>query len=308
MYSLCSRSVPIQLPHTLTCVFATLFTRWFDSRLSIIVSFPTSSRATSIVAMFSMTVLTTIKVKADHLRSPVTIDVRMVEGAPYFKCAKSGWLARLLCNDGSTVEKALTGSLLLQSIQSLRDDLCRTKIATVKYKRPSKRSKALRFAVHGSIGDILTPTIAGFEGRHLSVIFDHPKSAPWLRADPDVFEYMYNVINAERENCKPNEPVKMCRVKTFNQELDLPTGVIEIKTGKKKGWVRVQKKVTDELTPEKTAKRKYRYLQIDYTNPENTVSRAREWQHSIESDESEGDQSSSDDAGTGDDVAEDAAF
>ena len=66
-----------------------------------------------------------IKVEAEHLKSPVTIDTRMEEGAPYFKVCKSGWLARLLCKYGSTLENALTESRLLERISTIRDNLYR---------------------------------------------------------------------------------------------------------------------------------------------------------------------------------------
>ena len=39
----------------------------------------------------------------------------------------------------------------------------------------------------------------------------------------------------------------------------------------------MRKHVGDAMTPEKPAKSKYRYLNIDYTNPDDTINRALTW-------------------------------
>ena len=112
---------------------------------------------------------------------------------------------------------------------------------------------------------------------------------------------MYKVVNEERKHCKPNAPV-MANDKV-ESTIECPTGSIEIKSGRKKGYVRVRKHVGDEMTPEKPAKSKYRYLKIDYTNPDDTINRALTWRDndSISDDEeSNGDAAENDDD---DDVA-----
>ena len=106
-----------------------------------------------------------IKVEADHLKSPVTIDTRMEKGVHYFKASKSGWLARLLCKDGSNIEKALTGSRLLCSISILRDNIHRTKVGIKKYQGKSRKAKVKQAMVDGTAADIHTPAIAGIAGR-----------------------------------------------------------------------------------------------------------------------------------------------
>ena len=251
--------------------------------------------------MFSINTLTMIKVEADHLKNPVTIDVRMEKGVPYFKVCKSGWLARLLCKDGSSVEKALTRSRLLYSISTLRDNMHREKIGIKKDQCKTKKAKVKQWLVDGTAADIHTPTILGIEGRTISILLDPPKSAVWVHADPSVMEYMYKVVNEERKHCKPNSPV-MAKDKV-ESTIECPTGIIEIKSGRKKGYVRVRKHVGDEMTPEKPTKLKYRYLKIDYTNPDDTINRALTWRDndSISDDEeSNGDAAENDDD---DDVA-----
>ena len=60
----------------------------------------------------------------------------------------------------------------------------------------------------------------------------------------------------------------------------------------KKGYVRVRKHVGDEMTPEKPTKLKYRYLKIDYTNPDDTINRELTWRDKdriIDDKESNGD-------------------
>ena len=255
--------------------------------------------------MFSINTLTMIKVEADHLKSPVTIDVRMEKGVPYFKVCKSGWLARLLCKDGSSVEKALTGSRLLYSISTLRDNIHRTKVGIKKYQTKSKKAKVKQVMVDGTAAEIHTPTIAGIAGRTISILLDPPKSAVWVHADPSVMEYMYQVVNEERKHCKPNEPV-MVKNKV-EPTIEFPTGIIEIKSGKKKGYVRVRKHVGDAMTPEKPAKSKYRYLKIDYTNPDDTINRALTWRDKdriIDDEESNGD---ADETGAANDDDDDVA-
>ena len=254
--------------------------------------------------MFSINTLTMIKVEADHLKSPVTIDIRMEKGVPYFKASKSGWLARLLCKDGSSIEKALTGSRLLYSISTLRDNMHRTKVGIKKYQTKSKKAKVKQVMVDGTAAEIHTPTIAGIAGRTISILLDPPKSAVWVHADPSVMEYMYKVVNEERKHCKPNSPV-MAKDKV-ESTIECPTGIIEIKSGRKKGYVRVRKHVGDEMTPEKPTKLKYRYLKIDYTNPDDTINRAVTWRDndSISDDEeSNGDVAENDDDDDDDDVA-----
>ena len=255
--------------------------------------------------MFSINTLTMIKVEADHLKSPVTIDTRMEKGVHYFKASKSGWLARLLCKDGSSIEKALTGSRLLYSISTLRDNMHREKVGTKKNQCKTKRAKLKQVMVDGTAADIHTPTIAGIAGRTISILLDPPKSAVWVHADPSVMEYMYQVVNEERKHCKPNEPV-MVKDKV-EPTIEFPTGIIEIKSGKKKGYVRVRKHVGDAMTPEKPAKSKYRYIKIDYTNPDDTIKRALTWRDNdriIDDEESNGD---ADETGAANDDDDDVA-
>ena len=254
--------------------------------------------------MFSINTLTMIKVEADHLKSPVTIDTRMEKGVHYFKASKSGWLARLLCKDGSSIEKALTGSRLLYSISTLRDNIHREKVG-IKKQCKSKKAKLKQVMVDGTAADIHTPTIAGIAGRTISILLDPPKSAVWVHADPSVMEYMYQVVNEERKHCKPNEPV-MVKDKV-EPTIEFPTGIIEIKSGKKKGYVRVRKHVGDAMTPEKPAKSKYRYIKIDYTNPDDTIKRALTWRDNdriIDDEESNGD---ADETGAANDDDDDVA-
>ena len=188
--------------------------------------------------MFSFKTVTMIKVEADHLNSPVTIDIRMEQDVPYFKVGKSGWLARLLCNDGSNIEKALTGSRLLDSISTLRDSMYRSKVGMNKNQKKTKKIKVKQVFVDGSPSEIHTPTIAGIEGRTIRILLDPPKLAVWVHADPSVMEYMYKVVNEERKHCKPNEPV-IAKDKA-TPSIELPKGIIEIRSGPQRGFVRVR--------------------------------------------------------------------
>ena len=66
----------------------------------------------------------------------------------------------------------------------------------------------------------------------------------------------------------------------------------------------MRKHVGDAMTPEKPAKSKYRYLKIDYTNPDDTINRALTWRDndSISDDEeSNGDVAENDDDDDDDD-------
>ena len=186
--------------------------------------------------MFSFKTVTMIKVEADHLNSPVTIDIRMEQDVPYFKVGKSGWLARLLCNDGSNIEKALTGSRLLDSISTLRD------------RKKTKKIKVKQVFVDGSPSEIHTPTIAGIEGRTIRILLDPPKLAVWVHADPSVMEYMYKVVNEERKHCKPNEPV-IAKDKA-TPSIELPKGIIEIRSGPQRGFVRVRDNARETCSKE----------------------------------------------------------
>ena len=157
--------------------------------------------------------------------------------------------------------------------------------------------------VDGTAADIHTPTIVGVEGRTISILLNPPKSAVLVHAAPSVMEYMYKVVNEERNHCKPNSPV-MAKDKV-ESTIECPTGIIEIKSGRKKGYVRVRKHVGDEMTPEKPAKSKYRYLKIDYTNSDDTINRALTWRDndSISDDEESNGDAAENDDDDDDDVA-----
>ena len=226
--------------------------------------------------MFQVETVSRIKVKAAHLKTAAEIDTRTHDGVHYIKVSKSGWLARLLCNDGSNLEKALTGSRLLTEITRCRDHLYRAKCGLKKYRNASKHAAGMRVITDGTPANITLPTIVGIEGRSISVLLDQPKTAAWVSGDPDVIEYMYNVINAERMHCECNEPV-VCTHKVKNT-LNLPTGMHEIKSGPHKGTIRVSKgNEADELiiTPKK--QRKFTYIKIDATDIDETIRRANTW-------------------------------
>ena len=116
----------------------------------------------------------------------------------------------------------------------------REKVGITKYQCKSKKAKVKQVMVDGTTAEIHTLTIAGIEGRTISILLDPPKSAAWVHADPSVMEYMYQVVTEERKHCKPSEPV-MVKNKV-EPTIEFPTGIIEIKSGKKKGYVRVCKR------------------------------------------------------------------
>ena len=118
----------------------------------------------TISTMFSSKVETTVKVHAKHLKNHVSINARTQDGMHFFKCAESGWLARLLCKDGSFLEKALTRSPLMSTIVQLRDGAYRTTVGTTKGSKPNKRARVTKLTVEGSAHVVCTPTIAAIEG------------------------------------------------------------------------------------------------------------------------------------------------
>ena len=225
--------------------------------------------------MFQVEMVTKIKVKADHLKSAVEIPTRVEDGVHYIKISKSGWLARLLCKDGSSLEKALTGSELISTITQLRDKQYRAKISFQPNRHMNSARMAQKLIVEGSPSEVITPTIAGIEGLAIPVLLDPQKSAAWVSADPAVLEYLYKIINEEREHCMPNEPV--AHRDKAPTSLELPAGMHEIKSGPHKGFVRVSRdEATDELVTPKKAK-KYRYVKIDVEDPGKTIDHALTW-------------------------------
>jgi hypothetical protein len=248
--------------------------------------------------MFQVETVSRIQIQAAHLKTAVEIDTRTHNGVHYIKVSKSGWLARLLCKDGSTLEKALTGSRLLTEITRCRDQVYRDKCGLKKYQcRPSKRAAAMIVMLDSSPADILLPTIAGIEGRSISVLLDQPKTAAWVSGDPDVIEYMYNVINEERRHCECNEPV-VCTDKVKNA-LNLPAGMHEIRSGPHKGTIRVSRDTETDALVTPTKARRHAYIKIDATDIDETVRRANTWRgaaaHALD------EESDHDDADHGDD-------
>ena len=227
------------------------------------------------------------KISANHMKSKrnegyVMVEVRDIDGKMFFKFAKSNALARMLCTDGSNTEKAMTGLELTQILTHMRDTEHRTITGSKKNKTLSSKSQAKWMVHEGTIISIRTPSIAGIDGRNVNVILDKPGTHVWVEADGGTLEYIAKVIAGERYRVQPNEPPKP-KAKT-ESNIELPdSGMIELKSGPKAGYIRVNKRKVDEdvgnadmLSPEKL--QKYRYVKIDYNNPDVAINAALRWQ------------------------------
>ena len=227
------------------------------------------------------------RISANHMKSKrndgfVMVEVREIDDKVFFKFAKSNTLARMLCTDGSSIEKSLTGLKITQKLTDLRDTEYRT-ITGSRKNRPLSPTSQAKWLVHeGTIVNIRTPIIAGIDGRGINVILDKPGTHVWVEADGGNIEYLANVIASERHNLQPNEQPQPGKRSESNIELNA-SGMIELKSGPKAGYIRVNKRKFDEgdgkddmVSPEKL--QKYRYVKIDYNNPDVAISAALRWQ------------------------------
>ena len=237
------------------------------------------------IIMFSIEKVSMCRVSADHMKSSrnaghLMVEVREVDGRMFFKLAKSSGLTRMLCTDGSTLEKALTGLEVFQKITDLRDKKFRLNIGCKKNKTLPPAAKARKLTIEGTISSVLTPNIAGIDGQAINVILDTPGAHVWVEADCGTMEYLVKVVTQERANVRPNEQPKPRQKR--GSTIDLPdSGMIELKSGVKAGYIRVQKPKLEEgadgaeITPEKI--RQYRYVKIDHSNPNAAISAAVRW-------------------------------
>ena len=153
--------------------------------------------------MFSIEKVSTCRVSADHMKSSrnaghLMVEVREVDGKMFFKLAKSSGLTRMLCTDGSTREKALTGLEVFQKITDLRDNKFRLSIGCKKNVTLSPTAKAKKMTIEGTISSVHTPNIAGIDGQEINVILDTPGAHVWVEADCGTMEYLLKVVTQER--------------------------------------------------------------------------------------------------------------
>lgn len=237
------------------------------------------------IIMFSVEKVSMCKVSADHIgKSSIAgnlmIEVREVDGKNFFKLAKTTGMARMLCTDGSTLAKALTGLKVIQTITDLRDNKFRLSIGGKKNVTLTPAAKAKKLMIEGTITSVHTPNIAGIDGQDINVILDKPGAHLWVEAVSDTMEYLVKVITKERANVRPNAQPKP-RLKRHST-IELPdSGMIELKSGAKAGYIRVHKRMLedgdggDEISPEKL--QQYRYVKIDHSNPDAAINAAVRW-------------------------------
>ena len=129
------------------------------------------------IIVFSIEKVSMCRVSADHMKSSrnaghLMVEVREVDGEMFFKLAKSSGLTRMLCTDGSTLEKALTGLEVFQKITDLRDKKFRLNIGCKKNVTLSPTAKARKLTIEGTISSVHTPNIAGIDGQEINVVLD----------------------------------------------------------------------------------------------------------------------------------------
>lgn len=244
-----------------------------------------SSTFTIAIIMFSVEKVSMCRVSADHIgrsrnAGQLLVEVREVDGKNFFKLAKTTGMARMLCTDGSFLEKALTGLEVISKITDLRDTKFRLSIGSKKNVSLKPAAKAKKLMIEGTIASVHTPSIAGIDGRDINVLLDTPGSHLWVEAEPDTLAYLVKVVTQERANVRQNEQPKP-RTK-LESTIELPDSeMIELKSGAKAGYIRVHKRMLgegnhgDEISPEKL--QKYHYVKIDHNNPDAAVNAALRW-------------------------------
>jgi hypothetical protein len=149
---------------------------------------------------FTIDVITSRRVVAAHLTTPLVVEITEVSGEAFFDCSITHKLARMLCNDGYNRKDVLHKFVrVFDTMKELRDDHLRTQAGRVKGRTANKTVTAKTLEVAGDAFTINVPASETVPARSVRVLLGMPKDPLMIGFDASVLEWLAAIVAADRE-------------------------------------------------------------------------------------------------------------
>lgn len=245
---------------------------------------------------YTCNVVQFVSISATHLKSPVVLPMRQVDGTNFIEMNKDRRIERLLCGEGRAHQgesdpRRLKNTDIIETVKKLRNaafaEVISGKTATPSNRRCNKNMWPIRMSTIGKVHDVVMPACGSQPEIKFKVILDKEAAQPMVECSPAVLAHLATLIDEQlregRENIKKD---------TESNSTGIPGITHAVK--RKRAAVRAMIKMD-------TKKYKNKYIEYDADDNESYVSAiglARKWVERGGDDENEERPCASDDDAT----------